>query len=269
MFARDVLPTLKELSREQLVALLYEKEWAWIVMQTDPAEIWVAVDIGLMSTTRPNIGLTNFIELVEAALDDVGNWESWPYFSWEDRPFDAAMWTIKYTSNRDSNLLEQSNDDAMTMRLQPYLEGLGSPDIGEDVFDPDIRRESHRSSLVGHVDGFSIRIFQAGGTITQAYTAWHRLQLELARYPVLDEDDYSQRQHEATLNNIEQVGIGDREWRVGGPPENWVGQVFGWLWENNPDALEDHDGNGGYPAREAVIEAADALNLLESEDPDA
>ena len=56
--------------------------------------------------------------------------------------------------------------------------------------------------LVGHVDGFSLRVFR-NGTITEAFKKYHDLAKQLDNYPVLDESDYSNREYEATVENID------------------------------------------------------------------
>ena len=50
--------------------------------------------------------------------------------------------------------------------------------------------ESHCHWAVGHVDGFSIRVYR-DGEITDAFKAYHELMEQLAGYPILDEEDYS------------------------------------------------------------------------------
>jgi hypothetical protein len=61
--------------------------------------------------------------------------------------------------------------------------------------------EHHHHWAVGHVDGYSIRVFR-DGRITEAFEAYHALAQRLADYPVLDEEDYSRREYEATLENL-------------------------------------------------------------------
>lgn len=46
---------------------------------------------------------------------------------------------------------------------------------------------------------------------------------------------------------------------------DWDG-VFSWLWENDQNALEDHDDQGAYPEPEEVEAALDALGYLQPEE---
>ena len=76
-------------------------------------------------------------------------------------------------------------------------------------------------------------------------------------YPVLDEEDYSNRELEATLDNLT-----DAAWRLKDEyelPEGWEGEVYGWLSDNNCGAIENRDDQGGYPSEEELQEAFDAL----------
>ena len=98
--------------------------------------------------------------------------------------------------------------------------------------DPDVVMESHGHWAVGHVDGF-IRVFR-DGEITEAFKAYHELSEQLADYPILDEEDYSERELEATLENIN-----DAAWRVKDEyklPEGWESEVYSWLSDHRQGA---------------------------------
>ena len=162
------------------------------------------------------------LTLEEAANEAAGNWQDFTCFWWiREREIDAPEnWAIIYTHHRDSGLLDQSNAAAIGKVLQPFA----------DADDPDVVFESHSHWAVGHVDGFSIRVFK-GGNITPAFQRYHELTISLADYPILDEDDYSQREYEATLENIPIVA-----WRLKDEyelPDDWVWQVYQWF--------SDHD----------------------------
>ena len=51
------------------------------------------------------------------------------------------------------------------------------------------------------MDGFSIRVFGPDGTITDAFREFCRLNERLDDYPILDEQDYGDREYAATLEN--------------------------------------------------------------------
>ena len=62
---------------------------------------------------------------------------------------------------------------------------------------------------MGHVDGFSIRVFDGHGEITEAFKKYHELAEQMDDYPILDESDYSERELTATFENID-----DAAWRL-------------------------------------------------------
>jgi hypothetical protein len=116
--------------------------------------------------------------------------------------------------------------------------------------------ESHSHWLVGHIDGFSVRVFR-DGEITEAFRTYHELAERLADYPLLDEEDYSRREYEATVENI-----ADAAWRLKREydlPVGWEGEVFSWFWQHNQCAVENVDDQGGYPSEDALEDAFDAL----------
>ena len=152
--------------------------------------------------------------LEDTAREAAGNWKQFECFCWfRERDIeDPDNWAIIYTHNRDSGLLDQSNADAITEAMTPFTDGD----------DPDVVMESHNHWAVGHVDGFSIRVYR-DGQITEAFRTYHDLAERLADYPVLDEEDYSRREYEATLENLT-----DAAWRVKHEyelPEGWEGDV--------------------------------------------
>jgi hypothetical protein len=191
------------------------------------------------------------LPLEDAAEQAAGNWQRFNSFVWfRDRDLeDADQWAIIYTHNRDSGLLDQSNAAVIAKAMTSYIEGD----------DPDVVMESHSHWAVGHVDGFSLRVFDGNGEITEAFCKYHELSAALYDYPILDESDYSERELEATLENI-----ADAAWRLKNEfnlPEGWVWQVYDWLSENRSGEVENRDDQGGYPSEEAMREAFEALNF--------
>ena len=89
---------------------------------------------------------------------------------------DPDNWAIVYTHNRDSGLLAQSNAAVIADALRPFSE----------TENPDVVFESHSHWAVGHVDGFSIRVYR-DGEITDAFRTYHGLMERLDAYPILDE----------------------------------------------------------------------------------
>lgn len=195
------------------------------------------------------------LTLEDAAEKAAGNWQRFDSFVWfRDRDLeDADQWAIIYTHNRDSGLLDQSNAKVIAKAMAPFTDGD----------DPLVVMESHHHWAVGHVDGFSLRVFDGNGEITEAFRKYHELAEAMDDYPILDESDYSERELEATLENIE-----DAAWRLKNEfelPEGWVWQVYDWLSENRSREVENRDDQGGYPSEEAMREAFEALGFEQAE----
>jgi len=193
-------------------------------------------------------------DLEDAAQKAAGNWQRFNCFVWfRDREIeDPEHWAIIYTHNRESRLLDQSNAAFIAKAMEPFTE----------ADEPDVVFESHNHWAVGHVDGFSIRVFR-NGEITEAFKTYHELAARMDDYPILDESDYSNREYEATLDNIK-----DAAWRLKNEfnlPEDWVGQVYDWLSEHRSGEIENKDDQGGYPSEEGLKAAFTALNYRRDE----
>jgi hypothetical protein len=188
------------------------------------------------------------LSLLEAATLSAGNWRDFDSFLWfrESDLVDADDWMIHYTHHRDSGLLDQSNADQIRKALEPFTEGD----------DPDVVPESHNHWAVGHIDGFSLRVHR-NGEITEAFRTFHGLMERIADYPVLDEQDLSEWEYEATVENIV-----DAAWRLRDDyelPENWQYEVYGWLSDHDCHEVESGDDQGGYPSKESLRRAMNVL----------
>lgn len=192
------------------------------------------------------------LSLEQAAEHAAGNWKHFQSFAWHIRHEleHPKHWTIVYTSNRDSTLLDQSNAAAIDKALEPFTE----------ADDPDVVNERHNHWAVGHVDGYRIRVYR-NGQITAAFAAYYELMQRLEDYPILDEENYSQREYDATCENIKSEGeyVARKHDYTLPNGDEWVGDVFSWLWDHNQRAVENRDDQGGYPSEEELIEAFDAL----------
>ncbi len=207
---------------------------------------------------------------VEAAAQDcAGNHRQFDSFAWHDRPDENdEHWTIVYTHNRDSGLVEQSNADAIAKELEPFVEA------------GDVMPEHHGHWACGWIDGYAIRVyyhahlpadgFADGGEaysgeecreVTEAFQTWCYLQHRLSDYPVLDETDHSRREYEAALEAISSEG---RRQVRDDAPKDWAAQVFSWLWDNKQRELDNRDDQGASPSWEAVREALTDLDLLDA-----
>ncbi len=195
------------------------------------------------------------MDLDDAAKKAAGNWRSFDSFCWHraSELDDAGKWTIVYSYHRDSGLLDQSNAAAITEAMNHFT----------DHDEPDVIAEHHHHWAVGWVDGFAIRVFGAGGDITDAFRAYHEIVERLADYPILDEEDYSCREYESTLRNI-----GDAAWglkRRFELPEDWESLVFSWFRDHNQHAVENRDDQGGYPTEDELELAFAALGFTRTE----
>jgi hypothetical protein len=190
-------------------------------------------------------------DVEEAARELAGNWRRFDSFAWH-RAYDLEAperWCLWYTSHRDAGLLEQSNETVFKNRLAPFAEG-DSPDV---VF------ERHSHWAVGHLSGVSIRAFRDDGTITDAFKEFCSIKEALESYPVFDEQDYSQREYAATLNNYR-----EEMWRLRDElPEGWEAEVYQWFSDHGQDRYtENRDDQGGWATREAITDALQDLGLL-------
>lgn len=188
------------------------------------------------------------LDLEDAAKQAAGNWQRFSCFVWyRDRELKKPeTWSVIYTHNRDSRLLDQSNAAVINKAMLPFSKGD----------DPDVVFESHNHWAVGHVDGFSIRVFK-WGLITEAFRTYHELAEQMAEYPILDESDYSERELDATFENVNEAA-----WRLKGEftlPDDWQISVYDWLSNHRDHALENVDDQGGWPEEDDLKAAFTAL----------
>jgi hypothetical protein len=185
----------------------------------------------------------------DAAKECAGNWTKFDSFGLStglfdtDDPDERDRWCIVHTHTRDSGLLAQSNAAVIEEEL-------------EDFIGPDLQplRCSHWG--FGWVDGYIMRVYDKHGNITKPFAKWAELTLALEDYPVLSDDDYSQREYDATIENICSEGCDEEEAK----------QVFSWLWDNDQRQLDSEDDRGGCPSGEAVRKALIALELREEDE---
>ena len=187
------------------------------------------------------------LELNDAAKQAAGNWKRFPYFIWDRSSIpDADHWAILYTHHRDSGLLDQSNAGVIRKVMEPFTCGN----------DPDVVMESHSHWVVGSIEGFSLRVFR-DGDITTAFRQYHELAEALDGYPILDDEDYSRREYEATIENL--VSCAWRLQHEFALPADWQYDVYDWLSDNDGSAIENMDDQGGCPSEEALRTAFAAL----------
>jgi hypothetical protein len=144
---------------------------------------------------------------------------------------------------RDSGIVEESNFQAAVGLLE---EGCGR-EGAENGW------EIHRFGHWGP-GCYEIIVVKPG---SKAQKVAEDMAKALENYPVLSDDDVSAREYEATIENIKSES---------GADEAQAKKVFEWLWENNQQAVESRDDQGGYPTREEIDEALIDLGLLSGDD---
>ena len=192
------------------------------------------------------------LKLEDAAREAAGNWQHFECFSWHraGELNDPDNWAIIYTNHRDSGLIDQSNAEAIAEAMTPFIKK------------GDVVVEHHNHWAVGWVDGYSIRVFRRGH-ITKAFRTYHQIAQRLTDYPILDEEDYSNREYEATIENLT-----DAAWKLKNEyelPEGWEESVYNWFSEHACSAIESSDDQGGYPNEDQLRAAFEALKFPQNE----
>lgn len=177
-----------------------------------------------------------------------GNFSKFTSFAM-DREYREAMvpvedWCVVYTHNRDSGLAEMSNAEAIKEIMKPFCGYVADGDDCDDV------RHGHWGP--GWVEGYCLRI-RKDGVFTPAFLAWAEIQNRLEDYPLLDEEDFSEREYEATMENVADVTSTVAN-RYDIPPVS-TEEVYEWLSTHECSELESSDGNGGWPSEESVTRA--------------
>jgi hypothetical protein len=185
---------------------------------------------------------------VENADKCANNWKHFESFG-ISHPEEYEGWMILYTSNRDSGLLDRSNEVQIKEALDAYPEEQVKP-FGANHW------------ACGYLDGFAVKVFDDNGELTPAFNEVCAIAVALQDYPIINEDHYSEMEYEATISNIENEGSSLFE---DDPPKGWAGKVFSWLWENNQSAVENSDDQGGYASKDEIKEALIALELINEE----
>jgi len=157
---------------------------------------------------------------------------------------------------RDSDLIEESNCAALKKALEklaeekPELSGMWSI-------------QTHTHWVCGWVEQLCFQLIDEKGTLTPFYQWLYEWYARLDDYPVADEKDLNEREYAATISNI-----GGEGWGLlnGKEPEEWEHTVYRWFRDNDERAIENCDGEGGYPSREQMTKALRALGWLEEDE---
>jgi hypothetical protein len=219
-----------------------------------------------MRTEQRRIAM-NQIDLKSTAEEAAGNhlkFKDYMSRAWdwlEDWEEGGANWTVWYTSNRDSTLMDQSNEEAIKKMMQPFIDDGSAQLI----------RDSHWA--VGYVDGYAVRVYDKMGDITPAFQQVAEIKESLSSYPVLDEEDYLQKEYDATIENIKEVMRSvraDDDDDVIKPfnSDAVAKELFSYFWDGDQRQVESVDDTGGYPDEDAVEEALKVLGYLKQFTPE-
>lgn len=189
-----------------------------------------------------------------AAKDLAGNRARFNSFCNFDDDLDAS-WAILYTHNRDSGLLAESNAAEIEKAMAPFV----AADNG------DAKEYCSNHGACGWIAGYAIRVYAPSGAVTSAFLAFAALQARLEEHPVLNEEDWLNREYNATLENI-QSELRRIDHTYSGSDEDLAGEVYSWLCENEKSAIECIDDQGAYPSDDELQAALVGLGyLIESE----
>jgi hypothetical protein len=125
------------------------------------------------------------LDIDKLAEQSAGNWADFGSFAWFERPENPGDYAIVYTSNRDSDILDRANAQAIDAELSQFVES------------GDVIPQRHSHWACGHVDGYAIRVYDESGDVTAAFRCWCDLMARLDDYPILDEGLYSELELEA------------------------------------------------------------------------
>ncbi len=165
------------------------------------------------------------------------------FFYTGDLPL-GKTWAMTFSMSRDSELLEVSNFESIQEDLEKRFRN-----------DVTVERFSHWG--VGWVDRIMVRMLEDNGNVTPAGIAVLEWRERLDDYPVADEEDYSRREYEATIENIQSAAsVTDDE----------AAHIYGWLGEHEEAELEMADDRGAWPSDESLHRAKLALGLEEPEE---
>ena len=184
--------------------------------------------------------------LEQYAQECAGNWKEFDSFGWHGKPDwadRAYIWNIEH---RDSDMVTASNADAIRAELEPFVE------LGQAEF------QHFNHWAYGWCEAAVVMVYDDEGNITDAFKVVVELNDRLEDYPILDEEDYCQReydeQHECIKDNLPELREGLTV------DDDLVHEVWSWIWNNDQYALYRCD--PGWVDTEAITEACIRLGYL-------
>ena len=157
-------------------------------------------------------------------------WERAPNYLGED----LSDYYMVVSRSRDSGLLDVSNFESVKRDFADK-EGIETASFGHWA--------------VGWIETMMVRDDAPENVLEELDEVMCQLKEE---YPVYDEDDYYQRERDATIDNIKFEGRLD---------DNTATEVLSWLSRNEPEEVDSHDDRGGYPSSEAIQRALEAIEM--------
>ena len=167
-------------------------------------------------------------------------------FDYDDDILDN--WVFFTLDNRDSDILAQSNADAIVAELEQWK--------GQDVI---FGTASHWG--FGWVDFAFVRPYDEHGHLTLAMLSLAEMHCALSEYPILDEEDFSRREYERQLESIREELL----WCIDDDlaSVDWERQVFGVIWDSHLQYdVFDEDYNLTGPATKVGLQACLDLGYI-------
>ena len=201
-----------------------------------------------------NIHGLNLSSLATYTAAMVANWRMFGsfYWNWSKQGIDDPdLWSIIYTHNRDSTLIDESNASAIDKAMASF------------VIDGSAYTEDHNHWAVGWIKGYSVRVYGNDGQPTPAIAAMYAIACQLEQYPILDETDYSERESEATYENISnEIAYYCRKHDLNLDESLLYDAIVNWYDHNEPNAIESVDDQGGYLSSVQIHKAMIALGYV-------
>jgi len=172
-------------------------------------------------------------------------------FGYNGNPEMFISWSLgPVILTRDSDILTESNYHAIVKRLESFPEY-------EDLWA--IEECSHWA--VGWVKHLTFQVFDDTGNVSPIVAVLIDIHNELCDYPLLDEDDFSERESDAIYENVKESA---RYWHHSdydlNLPEDYVDPLYFWLSEHEQSAVDDPD---SWPTDDQLFNAFTALGWLD------
>jgi len=172
------------------------------------------------------------------------------YYGPNDEMF--ITWSLGPTiRTRDSDLIWQSNADTMIELLNEHPE-----------FNDEWAVESMNHWLCGWAEHLTFRVFNENGNQTPVCAFILDLLEQIKEYPILDEEDHSDKQYALTIEVLEN-NFSDLVKETA--PKDWPNKLYTYLWDNHPGEVDNIEDS--WPDRKIVIKALRRLKLLRRGQP--